>query len=107
MKLAIAHIYASVSGSVAAVRLVPDLTVDLDQVVGHVNGEPLSLEQALGPHLMAGVDVLPVPSDADQARPVASPAATHSSERPDRRGGRGRQQTAHVQRPGTPAQEKE
>jgi hypothetical protein len=48
MKLAIAQIHASVLGNVASVQIVPGQTIDLDQVVGHAGGQPLTLEAALG-----------------------------------------------------------
>jgi hypothetical protein len=51
MKRAISRVHTSVVGNVASVHIVPGGEVDLDQVVGHQDGRPCTLADALGPLL--------------------------------------------------------
>lgn len=52
-----AHAVIEVSGSMRSYRLTAGAQVDLDEVIGHDgDGVPLSLGEALGPHLVHFVD---------------------------------------------------
>lgn len=76
MKLATATIHATVAGNVACVVLMPGAQVDLDQVVGHQGGKPVTLAAALG-DLAATCEPVVAPVDSKPARraPYAAPAA--------------------------------
>lgn len=80
MKLAIAGIEASVMGNVASVQIVPGQTIDLDQVVGHTNGRPLTLEAALGE--MAKACQLMRSSEAPVRKSVAPARASQPQSAP-------------------------
>ena len=65
MKLAIAHIHSAVHGNVASVVMAPGDQVDLDQVVGHQEGQPVSLEAALGARLVEGFTLAASAADSE------------------------------------------
>ncbi len=73
-------ITASVTGNVTGVSLTPGAVFDADMVVGHQDGQPLTLGQALGPALLGACTPVAAESSATpkprRVAPLAAPAET-------------------------------